>query len=50
MQKVGRWYLPDSDTYFGPIIQREGAFQLERLREALKLLPLERRVVAVDGG
>lgn len=50
MQIVQNWALPDCDRYFGPILEREGTFQIERLHAAMEWCPPDRRLVAVDGG
>lgn len=48
MYKVGDFWLPDSDNYFGSIIEKTGGFDVDRLR--LALANVENFRCAVDIG
>lgn len=49
MKKVAGWWLPDVDTYFGPILEAEGGFHYDRLFTALSYCTGPRRR-AIDVG
>ncbi len=48
MQLKGGMWLPDDDKYFGPIFEKEGGFQLDRLERALSYV--DDFGIAVDAG